>query len=157
MKGLVSTRLCLSPRVLNSIESVDLDVELYSEFYYGLPTPQVGQPVDHGFWIIEWQGRREFIGWCALLLMEDGGEIELGYKLVSAARGQGVATEAARTVLDYAFGEANLESVVAVHRPDNHASRRVLEKLGFRRTGIKAYGDRILPFYRLARRAGAYR
>lgn len=56
---------------------------------------------------------------------------ELGYELVPALWGRGYMTEALATVLDYAFPHMNLHRVEANVDPDNHASRRVLEKLGF--------------------------
>jgi RimJ/RimL family protein N-acetyltransferase len=47
--------------------------------------------------------------------------------------GRGIATEAARLLLDFAFGEVGLHRVFAVVDEDNPASIRVVEKLGFRR------------------------
>jgi len=58
---------------------------------------------------------------------------ELGYMLRRDRWGQGITTEAARLLLDFAFGEVGLHRVFAVVDDDNHASIRVLEKLGFRR------------------------
>jgi ribosomal-protein-alanine N-acetyltransferase len=46
--------------------------------------------------------------------------------------GGGYATEAGRAVLDFAFGPAGLERLIAITREDNLASRRVMAKLGFR-------------------------
>ena len=62
-----------------------------------------------------------------------GPEIEIGYRLVREAWGQGLATEAARAVLGWATSDASgpgLTDLVAVTHPDNIASRRVLEKIG---------------------------
>jgi len=58
---------------------------------------------------------------------------ELGYMLRRDCWGRGIATEAARLLLDFAFGEVGLHRVFAVVGDDNPASIRVLEKLGFRR------------------------
>jgi RimJ/RimL family protein N-acetyltransferase len=57
-------------------------------------------------------------------------EVEIGWMLTPAAWGQGYATEAGSAVRDEAFERLKLESLVAVHHPDNTASRRVMEKLG---------------------------
>ena len=65
----------------------------------------------------------------------NGPEHELGYRLGRAFWGQGYATEIARLSRDHAFGPLGLERLVAVTYPDNHASRRVLTKIGFRETG----------------------
>jgi RimJ/RimL family protein N-acetyltransferase len=66
----------------------------------------------------------------------DGGP-EIGYWLGVPYWGQGYATEAARAVIDYAFGVLQHESLQAGARVSNPASRRVLEKCGFQWTGVR--------------------
>ena len=61
---------------------------------------------------------------------------EIGYSLLPARQGQGLATEALRTVLEHAFGPLGLERIEADVDPRNEASWRLLEKLGFRREGL---------------------
>jgi len=56
---------------------------------------------------------------------------ELGFYLVPAAWGSGLAVEAGRAVIAHAFGHLDIDALFAGHHPDNHASRRTLEKLGF--------------------------
>ena len=68
-------------------------------------------------------------------LHPDGDELELGYWLTPAAWGLGYATEAARAAVDMARHALGRERLVSGHFVDNPASGRVLEKLGFRRTG----------------------
>ena len=63
-------------------------------------------------------------------------EIEVGYHLARAFWGRGYATEAARACLRYGFEQLKLERIVAVVRPENVASRRVLEKSGLSYTGM---------------------
>lgn len=65
----------------------------------------------------------------------------LGYWVVADSQGRGVATEAIRAVLDFAFGPAALHRVQAAIMPRNVRSLRVIEKLGFRREG---YAERYL-------------
>ena len=60
---------------------------------------------------------------------------EIGWVFDPAYQGQGYATEAARAVLELAFGELGLHRVVATCDPRNRASYRVMEKLGMRREG----------------------
>lgn len=57
---------------------------------------------------------------------------ELGYMLRRDCWGRGLATEAARLLLDFGFRELGLHRVFAVVGEDHPASIRVLEKLGFR-------------------------
>jgi [ribosomal protein S5]-alanine N-acetyltransferase len=50
--------------------------------------------------------------------------------ITPSAWGQGYATEAGSAVRDEAFDRLELESIVAVHHPENAASGRIMEKLG---------------------------
>jgi ribosomal-protein-alanine N-acetyltransferase len=58
-------------------------------------------------------------------------EVEIGWAVVSDMWGQGIATKLGGHALACAT-DAGFERVVAFTRPDNVASRRVMEKLGLR-------------------------
>ncbi|MGA7809086.1 GNAT family N-acetyltransferase [Bradyrhizobium sp.] len=64
---------------------------------------------------------------------------ELGYWLGIDYWGQGFATEAARAVIDYFFDEFDFELLYAGARVANPASRSVLEKCGFRWSGVELH------------------
>lgn len=66
------------------------------------------------------------------------GETEFGYWIARAHWGRGYATEAGKAALAHARDSLRLKAVNAGHFLDNPASGRVLEKLGFRPTGIVA-------------------
>jgi ribosomal-protein-alanine N-acetyltransferase len=77
-----------------------------------------------------------FLGWCGLTRWNpDHRSASLGYCFAEAAWGHGYATEAARAVLDWAYGALDLNRVQAETDTRNLASARVLEKLGFVREG----------------------
>ena len=61
---------------------------------------------------------------------------ELGYLLRQDRWGRGLATEAARLVVDFAFRDLGLHRVWAVCDPENQASGAVLTKLGMQREGL---------------------
>jgi [ribosomal protein S5]-alanine N-acetyltransferase len=107
------------------------------------------------FWAVIDRASGELIGDAGLGLVEGGGgELGLGYTLGRAWWGRGYATEAARACLRYAFEELRLPEVLAVVRPENVASIRVLEKIGMQLRGRRvAYGFEHLLYG--ARRAGA--
>ena len=65
----------------------------------------------------------------------DCNAFELGYWLTPPLWGQGLATEAVRAVLAFAFDEMGLAYVRAQHVADNRPSARVLSKVGFLGTG----------------------
>jgi len=75
------------------------------------------------------------IGACGLDPREDGPE--LGYWLGAPYWGRGFATEAARALIDHAFGELKHATLQAGARVSNPASRRVLEKCAFQWTGVR--------------------
>lgn len=60
---------------------------------------------------------------------------EVGYMLSPECWGQGLATEVVSAQLSYGFMQMGLHSVEAQIDPENQASRRVLEKLGFVQEG----------------------
>jgi RimJ/RimL family protein N-acetyltransferase len=59
------------------------------------------------------------------------GPCELGYLIAPECRGSGLAREAVSGVLDHLFGMEGRRRVFADTDPDNMASRRLLERLGF--------------------------
>jgi len=97
---------------------------------------------DHGsmgFWRVESRHDGQFFGLGALIRMPEGDDVELAYRLARPAWGRGIATEAGGAVADYAFRTLLLTRLVAVTYPENLASQRVLEKIGFRHSGTIAY------------------
>jgi [ribosomal protein S5]-alanine N-acetyltransferase len=77
-----------------------------------------------------------FIGWCSLNPWSpQHRSTSLGYCFDEATWGQGLATEAARELLRWAFDTLDLNRVQAETDTRNLASARVLEKLGFVREG----------------------
>ncbi len=61
----------------------------------------------------------------------DEWQLELGYTLAPEHQGKGYATEAVAAVLRQAFAVWNKHRVTASVDPENHASIRLLERLGF--------------------------
>jgi len=62
------------------------------------------------------------------------GAVEIGYTLAPGYRGQGLATEAARVMVERAFSEPDVDRVLAHTLPDANASTAVLTRLGFVQT-----------------------
>jgi RimJ/RimL family protein N-acetyltransferase len=84
----------------------------------------------------------EFLG-VVSLKGQDGDAVRgFGYWVGPPAWGLGYATEAGAAVVDSAFGDPALGVIETTVYVDNHASRRVLEKLGFRAVGA---GEKFCP------------
>ena len=75
------------------------------------------------------------IGIAGILRREGLDDPDIGFAFLPAHRGRGHALEAARAVMDHAKRDLGLGRVVAIVSPDNSASRRLLETLGFRSEG----------------------
>jgi ribosomal-protein-alanine N-acetyltransferase len=75
-----------------------------------------------------------FIGRCGLLpqLVEGADELEVAYMIARPYWNNGLGTEAARALRDYAFRVTAFPRVVSIIAPENHASIRVAEKNGMR-------------------------
>jgi RimJ/RimL family protein N-acetyltransferase len=75
------------------------------------------------------------IGWAGLaiphFLPEILPAVEVGWRLASAYRGRGLATEAGRAAVDWGFTSGGLTRIVSIYEPDNVASGKVMEHLGF--------------------------
>jgi RimJ/RimL family protein N-acetyltransferase len=78
---------------------------------------------------------------------------ELGFHLRPSYWGRGLAQEAGRAVIRYAFDSLEATALFAGHHPANLVSRRVIEKLGFRATHEEFYPPTGLnhPSYLLTR------
>jgi len=60
----------------------------------------------------------------------------MGYWVAASARGQGVCTRALLVLARHALEELELQRIDLVTDPDNRASQRVAEKVGFQREGV---------------------
>jgi RimJ/RimL family protein N-acetyltransferase len=94
---------------------------------------------EHGFglWAVEVPGEAPFIGFVGLDVPAFDAHftpaVEVGWRLAKAYWHRGYATEAARAVLDDAFGRAGLAEVVSMTAVPNEPSQRVMQRLGMHR------------------------
>jgi [ribosomal protein S5]-alanine N-acetyltransferase len=80
---------------------------------------------------------------------------EMGFHLRTQYCGMGLAAEAGEAVVNFAFENLCAKALFAGHHPQNVASKRVLEKLGFRFTHEELYPPtgQMHPSYLLTRYA----
>jgi RimJ/RimL family protein N-acetyltransferase len=85
-----------------------------------------------GLWATIHKPSGRFIGRCGLLpwTIDDRQEVEVAYLLAREYWGQGLATEAARGIVDHAFEQLSLSRLICLIDPANHASIRVAERIG---------------------------
>jgi RimJ/RimL family protein N-acetyltransferase len=88
-----------------------------------------------GVFGIRMRGREDLLGFCGFVRLEGMEEPELWYELTQKVWGRGIATEAARACVRYAFEEVGMERLIAGVDAPNRASLRVIEKLGMKDLG----------------------
>jgi RimJ/RimL family protein N-acetyltransferase len=73
-----------------------------------------------------------FVGWFGLQPTAAPAIADVGYRLHRTAWGKGYATEGTKALIDKAFGELGMETVVADTMAVNHRSRAVMRRSGLR-------------------------
>ena len=98
-----------------------------------------GQYGQHGYglWATIHTETGAFIGRCGLIPWKlddkpDEVQVEVAYLLDKAYWRQGLGTEAALAIRDYAFVQLGLERIICMFYPENKASMRVAQKVGFK-------------------------
>jgi RimJ/RimL family protein N-acetyltransferase len=79
---------------------------------------------------------RRIIGSVGFHAPRAGRPVEIGYRVEPAYRRQGVATEVARAMFDWAHGQG-VDRFRAAVAPDNVASLAVIGQFGFRQVGVQ--------------------
>ena len=128
------------PEVVKYIhEPVLTSVEQAEKVLLDIILPQYKN--NFGRWAIYTKTGNEFLGWCGLKYRPELDEIDLGYRLKKDAWGKGYATEAAKHTLDHAFNNLNLDIITGRAHIENHASIKVLEKIGMHFTREEVVDD----------------
>ena len=85
-----------------------------------------------GLWATVYKPTNTFIGRCGLLpwTIEGREEVEVAYLLDKAYWGQGLATESALGIVEYAFGQLQLSRLICLIDPANLASAKVARNIG---------------------------
>ena len=160
---LTTDRLVLRPRCRDDLDAMavmDADPEV-ARFLGGVPDPAlhraeletwIDDPDDTsglGGWTVRPRNAPDrYLGWIILYPLEGWeDDVEIGWRFVRDAWGQGYATEAAGAVMHHAFTGAGLDHVIAILDPDNDRSRRVCEKLGMTAAGKRRAYDTDCALY----------
>jgi len=101
-----------------------------------------------GVWYATRRDTGAFIGWYCLKYCPPTCDVEVGYRLLHNAWGQGFATEGATELIRYGFDDLGLDMIIGVTHPGNRASQRVLMKSGLDDAGFeRKYYDRRLRLF----------
>ena len=84
-----------------------------------------------GLWAALHKPDQEFMGWFLFRpFVPDPQQTELGYRFKQKFWGSGYATEGSNALIKKGFESLGVTKVVAIADPENHGSRRVMEKVG---------------------------
>jgi RimJ/RimL family protein N-acetyltransferase len=90
----------------------------------------------HASWSVVDAATGELLGSISLHSIDaDQGDAEIGYWIVPAARGRGLASSVVDAVCRWAFETLPVDRIELCHAVENAASGRVAEKAGFRQEG----------------------
>lgn len=97
----------------------------------------------HGFgmWLVSRRDTGAPVGMAGLVKREFLADVDLGYALLPSGRGAGYATEVCRGIMQFAARAFGFRRLAAIVSPDNAASIRVLERLGFEYAGRVRFPD----------------
>ena len=105
-----------------------------------------------GFWTVTLRDTGEPIGKCGLSWIdaptapaEIRGGAQIGWTLAEPFWGHGYASEAARAVIAHGFNALDLPVIWSQTSDSNHASTRVMARLGFERCSALDYSDPDYP------------
>ncbi len=85
----------------------------------------------YGRFACELKASGQVIGFSGLKFIADLGDTELGYRFMPHYWGMGLASESALASIDFAKKTLGLQRLIGLVHPDNHASAKVLQKMGF--------------------------
>ena len=114
------------PEVMRLLNGGHVDGPVHSPLDGTYLKPRGTEPY---VWTVLRKQTVSFVGWVCLW-PESERVAELGYRLRRAEWGRGLASEAASVLVDWGFASVGYDKVIASTMTVNHASRRVLEKLG---------------------------
>lgn len=105
----------------------------------------------YGMFAVVEKASDRFVARVGPMITPETGRIEIAWSTLPDVFGKGYATEAAQASIDFTFARAKLDALDCYLRPDNTASRRVAEKVGFKYQDTRFLYERPLRYYKMPR------
>ncbi len=93
-----------------------------------------------GVWVVQRRREQDLVGTCGFW-QGKGWPRELTWWLLPTARGSGIATEASRAAIHYAYDRLGWNSVETYMNDNNTAARALTERLGGKRVDRRMFPD----------------
>jgi [ribosomal protein S5]-alanine N-acetyltransferase len=109
-----------------------------------------------GRWAIVKKNTNMFVGWAGLKYVTVSTNnhmdyYDIGYRIIKKYWRQGIASESAFAVKEYAFSKMNLNEIYAAASCENEGSNKILKKIGMKFVETFYYGDIKCNWYRIGR------
>ena len=105
----------------------------------------------YGIWKVFLNQSRELIGYAGLWFFFDEPQPQLIYAILEPHTKQGYATEASRSVIEYAFRELNFTYIIAATDEPHKESQQVARRLGMHFAEKRMENNKPTLFFRLDR------
>ena len=134
-------KLLQEPDLRDYQDLPDVDRSQFLRAVGSRPIRLIAGAVGRFEWLVHYLGAADPLGWVSLRIPDsDRAAAEIGYSIVRAHRGKGVATEAVAALVEEGFRRAKLREIRAYCLPENLSSRAVLRNNGFENAGTLTRG-----------------
>lgn len=110
----------------------------------------------YGIWKIQVKGQQEVIGYAGLWYFFDESQPQLIYAILEKNTKKGYATEASRSVIEYAFNRLGFEYLVAATDEPHKESQKVARRLGMSFSERRMENNKPTLFFRVENRRTNY-
>lgn len=109
-------------------------MKMYSQFGFGL-------------FLVERKEGSSPIGMCGLIKRDTLDNVDIGFAFLSRYQTQGYGFESASATLKFGHEQLDMERILAITSLDNHASSRLLEKIGMKYEGTIFFDKQELKLF----------
>jgi [ribosomal protein S5]-alanine N-acetyltransferase len=131
IEGYEAYKQCLGWAAADGLRDFYASGAVSPEWLAKLDPTAAADPWVHGFGLLHMASNTVIGGIGFKGAPNEDGMVEIGYGVVPKHQGQGLATEAAKALITYAFGHERVRVVRAHTMPTPNASTRLLAKCGF--------------------------
>lgn len=104
-----------------------------------------------GFWLVEDKFSNEFVGRVGIWEPEGWPGVETGWGISPKHWGKGYAPEAAIAAMTWGFENLEIDALISVIHPDNHASKMVAYKIGETFSHSQQVNGKLCDIYRITK------
>ena len=129
-------KLMNTPKWLENIGDRNVKTIEDAEAYINKRILPQFESVSYGNYTIIRKADKQRIGLCGLYKREGLDHTDIGFALLTEFENNGYAFESSKRILQAAFEDFNLQTIVAITNKENKSSQKLLKKLGLAHSGV---------------------